>query len=130
MSIPGRTLSAWRGRIFLATWTLYAGYYVCRKDVAVSDDAAVFHFALTLAFFGAAYALGQLVGGTLVDRLGPYDLGREFLDSRIGVLAVGGLDNGESVPLEGEREHFANGVLVVDEQDRGRWLGHEVAACL
>jgi sugar phosphate permease len=66
-----RTLSSWRGRIFLASWTLYAGYYMCRKDVAASDNAAISHFALTLAFFAAAYALGQLVGGTLADRLGP-----------------------------------------------------------
>ena len=37
--------------------------------MTASDDAAIPDFALILACFGASYALGQLVGGTLADRL-------------------------------------------------------------
>jgi sugar phosphate permease len=71
MNMQGRTLATWRGRIFLAAWMLYAGYYICRKDVGTTANGAISHLALVLACFGAAYALGQLVGGTLADRVGP-----------------------------------------------------------
>ncbi len=71
MNMRGNTITAWRGRIFLSAWVLYAGYYICRKDVGTTADGAISHLAATLACFGAAYALGQLVGGTLADRYGP-----------------------------------------------------------
>ena len=48
------------------------------------------------------------------------------------LLAVGGLDDGVPVLLEREREHLADGVLVVDEQDRGgvaSVIGEPVPAC-
>jgi sugar phosphate permease len=70
MSAQLRSLSEWRGRIFLAAWALYAGYYLCRKDVGTANTA-ISHLAVVLACFGAAYALGQLAGGTLADRFGP-----------------------------------------------------------
>jgi sugar phosphate permease len=70
MSAQVRNLSEWRGRIFLASWTLYAAYYLCRKDVGTANTA-ISHLAVVLACFGAAYTLGQLVGGTLADRFGP-----------------------------------------------------------
>jgi sugar phosphate permease len=70
MSALVRNLSEWRGRIFLASWALYAGYYICRKDVGMANTA-ISHLAVVLACFGAAYTLGQLIGGVLADRIGP-----------------------------------------------------------
>jgi sugar phosphate permease len=61
----------WRGRIFLAAWTLYAGYYACRKDMGTAKGGTISSFAVSLACFGGMYAVGQLVGGTLADRIGP-----------------------------------------------------------
>ena len=64
------TRVAWRSRIFLGAWVLYAGYYTCRKDVGVATGSDVLHIAHVLSLFGAAYALGQLAGGALADRIG------------------------------------------------------------
>ena len=46
------------------------------------------------------------------------------------LLAVGRLDDRVPVSLQREREHLADRVLVVDEQDRGRGFGHRVQAGL
>jgi sugar phosphate permease len=70
MSIKTATAALWRGRVFLAAWTLYAGYYICRKDIGVTAGTAISPLAVRLACFGAMYAVGQLVGGTLADRFG------------------------------------------------------------
>src|SRR5580698_4317062 len=70
MKPDAATFASWRSRIFLAAWTLYAGYYICRKDIAPSTDAGTTHLAINLACFGAAYAVGQVVGGVLADRFG------------------------------------------------------------
>lgn len=71
MKVETGTLTAWRGRIFLAAWILYAGYYMCRKDIATpTTEASVAHLAISLTCFGATYAVGQLVGGELADRFG------------------------------------------------------------
>lgn len=60
-------LARWRGRIFLAAWVLYAAYYICRKDIAPASGPKISHLAISLACFGAAYAIGQLAGGWLAD---------------------------------------------------------------
>ena len=71
MKIETSTFIAWRGRVFLAAWILYAGYYICRKDVASPTTAAgVAHLAMSLTCFGATYAIGQFAGGELADRFG------------------------------------------------------------
>jgi sugar phosphate permease len=59
----------WRGRVFLAAWILYAGFYMCRKDLG-TGRGAISSFAVSLACFGGMYAVGQLVGGSLADRVG------------------------------------------------------------
>jgi sugar phosphate permease len=59
-----------RSQVFLAAWTLYAGYYFCRKNMEVSGGQAIFPLAIGLACFGSAYAIAQLVGGVLADRYG------------------------------------------------------------
>ncbi|WP_058186442.1 MFS transporter [Terracidiphilus gabretensis] len=58
----------WRHQAFLAAWTLYAGYYICRHDVVTPAAIGSSHIALELACFGATYAIGQFVGGSLADR--------------------------------------------------------------
>lgn len=61
------SIAAWRSRLYSGAWLLYAGYYVCRKDVGAPGFAAS-SLAAELACFGLAYALAQFVGGELADR--------------------------------------------------------------
>jgi sugar phosphate permease len=70
MSDKSSTAADWRGRVFLAAWILYAGYYICRKDIGVTAGAPISPLAVRLACFGAMYAVGQFVGGALADRFG------------------------------------------------------------
>jgi sugar phosphate permease len=63
-------LANWRGQVFTAAWFLYAGYYICRKDLAPGSGASTSHLAVSLACFGATYAIGQVAGGILADRVG------------------------------------------------------------
>lgn len=63
----------WRADIFTSSWLLYAGYYLCRKDLRVSRftkgfPSSVGNAANLLFVFGFAYTLGQLIAGTLADR--------------------------------------------------------------
>ncbi len=58
-----------------------------------------------------------------------HDVQHDEIDRRLAemaqrLFAVGRLDNRVPVLLEREREHLADGVLVVDEQDRGSRFGH------
>src|SRR5581483_10252973 len=58
-----------------------------------------------------------------------HDVEHDEVDALRGELAqrllpVGRLDNGVSVLLEREGEHLPDGVLVVDEEDRGGRIGH------
>jgi sugar phosphate permease len=57
----------WQYQVFLSAWTLYAGYYICRKDVGLPTGNGSSHLALELACFGITYAIGQFVGGALAD---------------------------------------------------------------
>lgn len=70
MSAEGKSLDSSRSRIFIASWVLYAGYYICRKDISPGVGPGVSHFALSLIAFGAAYAISQLAGGVLADSAG------------------------------------------------------------
>ena len=70
MSMENTSRAQWRNRIFCAAWTLYAGYYICRKDMGIAKGGAISSLAVSLACFGGMYAVGQLVGGTLADRIG------------------------------------------------------------
>jgi len=70
MNCDNSLWSAWRSRIFSGAWILYAGYYMCRKDMGAGDGHAIPSLAVTLACFGAMYAVGQLVGGALADQVG------------------------------------------------------------
>jgi sugar phosphate permease len=68
MATSAERLQILRGRVFTGAWTLYAGYYVCRKNVGSTGGQAVSEFAATLACFAITYAIGQIVGGILADR--------------------------------------------------------------
>jgi sugar phosphate permease len=65
-----KSLSTSRSQVFLSAWVLYAGYYICRKDIGPTTGPGISHFALDLICFGAAYAIAQFVGGTLADSIG------------------------------------------------------------
>jgi sugar phosphate permease len=65
-----KSLSDSRNQVFLSAWILYAGYYICRKDISPTTGPGISHFALNLICFGAAYAIAQFVGGTLADKIG------------------------------------------------------------
>lgn len=69
MNIEKAFWARWRSRVFIAAWTLYAGFYICRKDMEIGRGA-ISSLAISLACFGGMYAVGQLVGGTLADRIG------------------------------------------------------------
>jgi sugar phosphate permease len=69
MNIEKAFWARWRGRVFIAAWTLYAGFYACRKDMG-TGKGAISSLAVSLACFGGMYAVGQLVGGSLADRIG------------------------------------------------------------
>jgi sugar phosphate permease len=64
-----RTISttAWPSRLYSGAWLLYAGYYICRKDLGSVAGSAASHLAAELACFGVAYAIAQFVGGELAD---------------------------------------------------------------
>jgi sugar phosphate permease len=63
-------VAAARSRIFLSAWVLYAGYYICRKDLNPTTGEGISHLAASLFCFGAAYAVGQFAGGILADSWG------------------------------------------------------------
>jgi sugar phosphate permease len=65
-----KSLAVSRSRVFLSSWVLYAGYYICRKDISASTGPGISHFAISLICFGAAYAGSQFAGGMLADGFG------------------------------------------------------------
>src|ERR1700754_4999315 len=70
MNTGTRSLADLRGRVFIAAWALYAGYYICRKDLGPTSGNTISSLAVRLACFSITYAVGQLVGGSLADRIG------------------------------------------------------------
>lgn len=63
----------WRANAFTSSWLLYAGYYLCRKDVRaiqlLKGAPAAFENATGLLFiFGLAYTLGHLIAGFSADK--------------------------------------------------------------
>jgi sugar phosphate permease len=68
MSRGTLSTAAWPSRLYSGAWLLYAGYYICRKDLSSVAGPAASHLAAELACFGVAYAIAQFVGGELADR--------------------------------------------------------------
>ncbi len=88
---PGGTrqvVRKWRIRVFIAAWTMYATYYLCRLNFSiavpalkkflgggkVTPDSDMMVGTIMTALF-LAYALGQVVNGLLGDRFGPRKVG-------------------------------------------------------
>ena len=68
----------WRYRIFVLTWLVYAGFYLCRKNMSVvmpllMEDLGYTEVQLGWTIFGYSliYMLGQFANGMLSDRFGP-----------------------------------------------------------
>jgi sugar phosphate permease len=68
MSRQKLSAAAWPSRLYSGAWLLYAGYYICRKDLGSMAGSAATHLARELACFGVAYAIAQFAGGELADR--------------------------------------------------------------
>jgi len=78
----------WRVRVFIAAWTMYATYYLCKVNFSIAVPALKKYLGggvateksemmvgtiMTALFL--AYALGQVVNGLLGDRFGPRKVG-------------------------------------------------------
>ena len=69
--------SDWVYRIFWATWIADAGFYFCRRNISstplsqrITQASWFGSFANVIFFFSAGYALGNVTGGWLADRIG------------------------------------------------------------
>lgn len=73
-----RRLLAWQWRIFWLLWGAYASYYLCRVNFAVAQPLLLREFpgwtnaqvGSIPSVYAVCYAVGQLVNGTLCQRLG------------------------------------------------------------
>jgi sugar phosphate permease len=70
VNVKTKSQAASRIQVFLSAWVLYAGYYICRKDIHPNSGPEISHLAFSLISFGAAYAISQFAGGMLADRFG------------------------------------------------------------
>lgn len=64
-------------RMFVLTWLMYCGYYLCRKNLSVlipylksEEGYTSTELAHVLFFYSLAYAAGQFITGALSDRFG------------------------------------------------------------
>ncbi|MBI2980975.1 MAG: MFS transporter [Deltaproteobacteria bacterium] len=69
--------SLWRIRTFAITWIAYAGFYLCRKNLAVVKVSLKEEFGFDNLHLGAigtayltTYAIGQFLNGVLGDKVG------------------------------------------------------------
>jgi sugar phosphate permease len=66
----------WGGRIFVAAWIGYAGFYFCRRNISWTPLPVTDHqgwmngLADLLMVFSAGYTIGQIAGGWAADRFG------------------------------------------------------------
>jgi len=70
VNAEAKSLTTSRSQIFLSAWVLYAGYYICRKDISPTTGPGISHLALSLICFGVAYTIAQFAGGILADNIG------------------------------------------------------------
>jgi len=95
---------ALRARVFILTWTAYASYYMCRKQLSVVKGRLVSEHGLTLDALGAidtgylvAYAVGQFASGLLCDRVGARRLLGAGMLGAAAMTAIFGLGDGAAV---------------------------------
>jgi len=91
---------SWRYRIFVATWTSYAGYYFCRQAFSVVKSTLKRDLSLTTTELAhiwtgylVAYMVGQFVAGALGRRTGPRLLLLAGMAVSIGCNVVFGFAN-------------------------------------
>ncbi len=72
-----RKYKLWRIRAFVGTWLAYAGFYLCRKTIAVAQPEFMKQFGwreaevgIILSGYLTAYAVGQFINGAMGDKLG------------------------------------------------------------
>lgn len=70
-------INSQRSQVFLITWFVYAGYYLCRKNYSVAMPvfaqdmgASNFDFAKALTVYSIFYMIGQFISGYLSDKIG------------------------------------------------------------
>lgn len=73
-----RKYKIWRLRAFVGTWIAYAGFYLCRKTIALAQPEFMKEFGwgselvgIILTGYHIGYSLGQFVNGALCDKFGP-----------------------------------------------------------
>ncbi len=74
-------LKKWRVRVFIAAWTMYATYYLCRLNFSIANpslqeflgggDEGKLKVGWIWSGLCLAYGVGQVVNGLLGDRFGP-----------------------------------------------------------
>lgn len=104
----------WRYRVFVLTWLVYAGFYLCRKNMSVvmpmlMDDLGYTkaQLAWMISGYSFIYMLGQFANGMLSDRFGPrLIVGVGLLVSVASNVAMG---LGASVLILFGLLHMANG---------------------
>ncbi|WP_260703564.1 MFS transporter [Edaphobacter flagellatus] len=74
--LQGTKYGRLRSRVFGSSWLLYAGYYLCRKDVRLlqrlqGTGTSLIEVANLLVAFSLAYTVGHIIAGTLADIKGP-----------------------------------------------------------
>src|ERR1044072_402857 len=94
-----RAHHVWRGRVFVATWLSYVGFYFCRKPFSIAKDAIEvqngWEKATTVGNIWAAYLIAYAIGQFLASRLGTWlGTGRNLL---IGVTLAMGITLSPSV---------------------------------
>ena len=95
-------LQRWQRRVLITSWITYASFYLGRVNLAVALPALQADFGWARAQVGGigsaffwCYALGQLINGTLGDRLNP----RAFVTAGLIASAVMNIGFGFSSPL-------------------------------
>jgi sugar phosphate permease len=81
--------ASWPSQLYSGAWMLYAGYYICRRDLGSVAGATATHLAAELACFGFAYAIAQFVGGELADRFSAHRVA--LAGSALSVLCTASL---------------------------------------
>jgi len=76
--VQDRKYKIWRIRAFVGTWIAYAGFYFCRKTIAVAQPEFMKQYGwgtdligVIITGYNIGYSVGQLVNGALCDKYGP-----------------------------------------------------------
>ena len=92
----------WRKRIFALTWLAYAGFYFCRKNLAVTWSSMEADlgldssdYASIIFVYSLIYTIGQFVNGYLSDKFGP----RKIVSTGLFLAAIANIFLGLSFSI-------------------------------